>query len=49
MFERYREALPLLQQAVSRAPDMARTAIYFKRPEETEHLVAGVRMAGFPE
>jgi adenylate cyclase len=87
MLTRYAEALPLLQEAVSRAPDMAHgryvlamtyarlgklddaraqaayalrlepwyrisqslTARYFKRPEHTEHLVTGLRMAGFPE
>jgi adenylate cyclase len=87
MLARYGEALPLLQEAVSRAPDMAHgrytlattyarlgkldearteveyalrlepwyrisqslTARYFKRPEDTEHLVTGLRMAGFPE
>ncbi len=87
MLRRYEEALPLLQEAVSRAPDMAHgryvlaityarlgaldraeaevayalrlepwyrigqslTARYFKRAEDTEHLVAGLRMAGFPE
>jgi adenylate cyclase len=87
MLARYGEALPLLQEAVSRAPDMAHgrytlattyarlgkldearteveyalrlepwyrisqslTAKYFKRPEDTERLVAGLRMAGFPE
>jgi hypothetical protein len=27
----------------------AMTARYFKRPEDTEHLVAGLREAGFPE
>ena len=25
------------------------TARYFKRPEDTEHLVTGLRIAGFPE
>jgi adenylate cyclase len=87
MLARYGEALPLLQEAVSRAPDMAHgryilamtyarlgkldeargevayalrlepwyrigqslTARYFKRPEDTEHLVTGLRVAGFPE
>ena len=87
MLARYGEALRLLQEAVSRAPDMAHgryilamtyarlgrldeargevayalrlepwyrigqslTARYFKRPEDTEHLVTGLRMAGFPE
>jgi adenylate cyclase len=87
MLARYGEALPYLQEAVSRAPDMAHgryvlamaharlgeldkaraevahalrlepwyrisqslTARYFKRAEDTEHLVTGLRMAGFPE
>jgi tetratricopeptide (TPR) repeat protein len=87
MLARYGEALRLLQEAVSRAPDMAHgryvlamtyarlgeldkaqaevgyalrlepwyrisqslTARYFKRAEDTEHLVVGLRMAGFPE
>jgi adenylate cyclase len=87
MLARYEEALPLLREAVSRAPDMAHgryvlamtyarlgrldeartevayalrlepwysisqslTARYFKRAEDTEHLVAGLRMAGFPD
>ncbi|NJO32154.1 MAG: tetratricopeptide repeat protein [Rhodospirillales bacterium] len=85
MLGRYAEALPLLQQAVSRAPDMAHgryvlamtyarlgrldnakaevehplrpwyrinqslTARFFKRPEDTDHLVTGLRMAGFPD
>ena len=87
MLARYEEALPLLQEAVSRAPDMAHgryvlamtyarleqlgkaraevetalrlepwytigqslTARYFKRAEDTEHLVTGLRKAGFPE
>jgi tetratricopeptide (TPR) repeat protein len=87
MLKRYDEALPLLQEAISRAPDMAHglyvlamtaarlemgdkaraaadhalrlepwykisqslTARYFKRPEDTGHLVAGLRLAGFPE
>ncbi len=87
MLKRYREALPLLQEAVSRAPDMAHgryvlamayarlgktdsakveaqialrlepwyrisqslTARFFKRPEDTEHVVGGLRQAGFPE
>jgi hypothetical protein len=25
------------------------TARYFKRPEDTEHLVSGLRNAGFPD
>jgi adenylate cyclase len=87
MLRRYQEALPLLQEAVSRAPTMAHgmyvlamtlarlgqldvasaqvahalrlepwyriseslTARYFRRPEDAEHLVAGLREAGFPE
>jgi adenylate cyclase len=87
MLARYGEALPLLRDAVSRAPDMAHgryvlamtyarlgkldeartevayalrlepwyrisqslTARYFKRAEDTEHLVTGLRMAGFPD
>ena len=87
MLERYQDALPLLQEAVSRAPSMAHghyilamtyarldeldkastevetalrlepwykisqslTARYFRRPEDTEHLVGGLRKAGFPE
>jgi adenylate cyclase len=87
MLVRYGEALPLLQEAVSRAPDMAHgryvlamiyarleeldkaraeveialrlepwykisqslTARYFKRPADTEHLVTGLQMAGFPD
>ena len=87
MLGRYNDALPLLQEGVSRAPDMAHgryvlamtyarleeldkaraeveialrlepwykisqslTARYFKRPEDTEHLVTGLRKAGFPE
>lgn len=87
MLARYEEALALLQQAVSRAPEMAHglyvlamtyaqlgerdkaihvvehalrlepwykisqslTARYFKRPEDAEHLVTGLRKAGFPE
>jgi adenylate cyclase len=87
MLGRYREGLPLLQEAVSRAPHMAHgryvlamtfaqldeldqaraevatalrlepwyrisqslTARYFKRPEDTEHLVSGLRKAGFPD
>jgi tetratricopeptide (TPR) repeat protein len=87
MLGRYQDALPLLREAVSRAPDMAHgryvlamtfarigaredakaqveialrlepwyrisqslTARYFKRSEDTEHLVIGLRMAGFPE
>lgn len=87
MLKRYEEAVVLLQQAVSRAPEMAHglyvlamtyaklgeldkakpvvekalriepwykisqslTAQYFKRSEDTEHLVTGLRKAGFPE
>ena len=87
MLGRYQDALSLLQEAVSRAPDMAHgryilamtyarleeldkaraevetalrlepwykisqslTARHFKRPEDTEHLVGGLRKAGFPE
>jgi Tfp pilus assembly protein PilF len=87
MLGRYREGLPLLQEAVARAPHMAHgryvlamtyaqlddlgqaraevetalrlepwyrisqslTARYFKRPEDTEHLVSGLRNAGFPD
>ena len=87
MLKRYQDALPLLQEAVSRAPDMAHgryvlamayarlgktdsakveaqialrlepwyrisqslTARFFKRPEDTEHVVGGLRQAGFPE
>ncbi len=87
MLQRYEEAVVLLQQAVSRAPEMAHglyvlamtyaklgeldkakpvvekalriepwykisqslTAKYFKRSEDTEHLVTGLRRAGFPE
>ena len=87
MLKRYEEAVVLLQQAVSRAPEMAHglyvlamtyaklgeldkakpvvekalqiepwykisqslTAQYFKRSEDTEHLVSGLRKAGFPE
>ncbi len=87
MLSRYEDALPLLQQAVSRAPQMAHgmyvlgmtygqlgelekakavvenalklepwyrisqslTARYFRLPKDTEHLVSGLRKAGFPE
>ncbi|HWE16455.1 MAG TPA: winged helix-turn-helix domain-containing protein [Hyphomicrobiaceae bacterium] len=87
MLARYGEALPFLQEAVSRAPDMAHgryvlamtyarlgeldkakaevvyalrlepwyrisqslTAKYFKRAEDTEHLITGLRLAGFSE
>ncbi len=87
MLGRYQDALPLLQQAVSRAPGMAHglyvlamthaqldeadkaraaaakalqiepwyrigeslTARYFKKPADTDHLVSGLRKAGFPE
>jgi adenylate cyclase len=87
MLGRYQHALPLLQEAVSRAPAMAHgryilamtyarleefdkagaevetalrlepwyriseslTARYFRRPEDTAHLVTGLRMAGFPD
>jgi tetratricopeptide (TPR) repeat protein len=87
VMKRYDDAVPLLQQAISRAPHMAHgryvlamtyaqqgqidkaraeaqfalklepwyrigqslTAKYFKRPEDTEHVVAGLREAGFPE
>jgi adenylate cyclase len=87
MLSRYEEALPLLQQAVSRSPQMAHgmyvlgmtygqlgeiekarkvadealrlepwyrisqslTARYFKSPRDTDHLVRGLRRAGFPE
>jgi adenylate cyclase len=87
MLTRYREALPLLHEGVSRAPTMAHgmyilamtyaqlgeldkakaevtralhlepwykisqslTAKYFKRPRDTDHLVDGLRKAGFPE
>jgi adenylate cyclase len=87
MLGRYREALPHLQEAVSRAPAMAHgyyplattlarlgrldeakvqvehalrlepwyrisqslTARFFKRAEDAEHLIAGLRAAGFPE
>ena len=87
MLSRYEEALPLLQQAVSRSPQMAHgmyvlgmtygqlceiekatkvadealrlepwyrisqslTARYFKLPKDTDHLVRGLRRAGFPE
>ena len=87
MLKRYQEALAQLQQAVSRAPEMAHglyvlamtyaklgeldkakpvvekalriepwykisqslTAKYFKRSEDTKHLVTGLRTAGFPE
>ena len=87
MLGRYEDALPLVQEAISRAPDMAHgryvsamsyaklgqldkakadvehalrlepwyrisqslTARYFKRPEDTEHVITGLRKAGFPE
>ena len=87
MLGRYREALPLLNEGVSRSPNMAHgmyilamtyaqlgdleevkaqvqralelepwytisrslTAQYFKRAEDTEHLISGLRKAGFPE
>ena len=87
MLRRYQDALPLLQEAVSRAPHMAHgryvlamvysrvgdtgrakaeamialrlepwyrisqslTARYFNRAEDTEHVVEGLRQAGFPE
>jgi adenylate cyclase len=87
MLARYEEALPLLREAVSRAPDMAHgryvlamtyarlgrldeartevayalrlepwyrisqslTARFFRLPRDTEHLVTGLRLAGFPE
>ena len=87
MLQRYDEVVVLLQQAVSRAPEMAHglyvlamtyaklgeldkakpvvekalriepwykisqslTAKYFKRPQDTEHLVTGLHTAGFPE
>jgi tetratricopeptide (TPR) repeat protein len=87
MLGRYEDALPLVQEAISRAPDMAHgryvsamsyaklgqldkakadveralrlepwyrisqslTARYFKRAEDTEHVITGLRKAGFPE
>jgi adenylate cyclase len=87
MLGRYEEALPLLCDAVSRAPEMAHgryvlamacarlgqqaeanaqveialrlepwyrvshslTAKYFRSPRDTEHVLEGLRLAGFPE
>jgi tetratricopeptide (TPR) repeat protein len=87
MLRRYQDAVPLLKEAVSRAPAMAHgryilamtyarleeldkarlevenalrvepwyrisqslTARYFRRPEDMEHLVGGLRKAGFSE